>query len=42
MDITQAFYDSPASEYDKLFQDWKAAGKEQTAMPDGIFSDSGL
>lgn len=42
MDITQTFYDSLASEYDKLFQDWKAAAKEQAAMLDRIFQAQGF
>ena len=42
MDITQTFYDSMASEYDKLFMDWNAATHEQAVILDRIFRDSGF
>lgn len=42
MNITQTFYDNLASQYDKLFQDWQAATREQAAILDGIFWDNGF
>ena len=42
MDITQTFYDSMASEYDKLFEDWNAATHEQAVILDRIFRDNGF
>lgn len=42
MDITQTFYDSLASAYDKLFLDWNAATHEQAAILDRIFRDNGF
>ncbi|MBO5936929.1 MAG: class I SAM-dependent methyltransferase [Clostridia bacterium] len=41
MSITQKFYDSIASHYDKLFLDWNAAGKEQAMLLQEIFQKSG-
>ena len=41
MDIIQTFYDNLASQYDKLFQDWDAAVKEQSLLLDKIFKDNG-
>jgi len=32
MDITQSFYNSMASQYDKLFLDWQVATQEQAAI----------
>ena len=42
MNITQAFYDNMAAQYDKLFLDWDAAAQEQAVILDKIFSDSGF
>ena len=42
MDITQTFYDSLASQYDKLFMDWNAATQEQAVILDRIFRDNGF
>ena len=42
MDITQTFYDSLASQYDKLFEDWNAAAHEQAVILDRIFRDYGF
>ena len=42
MDITQAFYDNMAAQYDKLFLDWHAAAQEQAALLDTIFPDNGF
>ena len=42
MDITQTFYDSLASAYDKLFMDWTAATHEQAVILDRIFRGNGF
>ena len=42
MDITQRFYDSLASQYDKLFLDWKATTREQAMILDRIFRNNGF
>ena len=42
MDITQTFYDSMASQYDKLFLDWQATTHEQAVILDGIFRQNGF
>ena len=42
MDITQSFYDSMASQYDKLFLDWEATTHDQAQILEGIISDHGL
>ena len=42
MDITQTFYDSLASQYDKLFMDWNATTHEQAVILDRIFRDNGF
>ena len=42
MDITQTFYDSLASQYDKLFFDWQATTKEQAVLLDGLFRAEGF
>ena len=42
MDITQTFYDSLASQYDKLFADWNETTHEQAAILDRIFRDNGF
>ena len=34
MSIIQTFYDSLATQYDKLFLDWQSTIKEQHAYPD--------
>lgn len=41
MEITQTFYDSMASQYDKLFQDWEATTREQAVLLDQLFRDNG-
>ena len=42
MDITQTFYNSLASQYDKLFFDWQATTKEQAVILDRLFAKSGF
>lgn len=42
MNITQTFYDSLASQYDKLFLDWQAATMEQAQILDSIFRKNGF
>lgn len=42
MDITQTFYDSMASQYDKLFLDWTATTHEQALILNKIFLDNGF
>lgn len=42
MSITQKFYDSMASHYDKLFLDWKASTKEQAVLIQSIFQKFGF
>ncbi len=42
MNITQAFYDRMASQYDKLFLDWNAATQEQAVILNRIFSHNGF
>ena len=39
MSITQKFYDSMASHYDKLFLDWKATTGEQAILFQRIFQN---
>ncbi|MBR5156232.1 MAG: class I SAM-dependent methyltransferase [Clostridia bacterium] len=41
MDIIQTFYDNLASQYDKLFLDWRAATKEQALILDKLFKANG-
>ncbi|MBR4473684.1 MAG: class I SAM-dependent methyltransferase [Oscillospiraceae bacterium] len=41
MDITQTFYNSLASQYDKLFLDWQGATHEQATILNRILIDSG-
>jgi hypothetical protein len=41
MDITQDFYNNMASQYDKLFQDWQSATREQAVILNRIFNDNG-
>ena len=38
MDITQTFYDSLASQYDKLFLDWDSATRDQAVILNKIFN----
>lgn len=42
MDITQTFYDSMATQYDKLFFDWNATTHEQAVILDRIFRSNGF
>lgn len=42
MDITQVFYDSMATQYDKLFLDWQAATREQAEILKMLFEDNGF
>ena len=42
MNIIQTFYDKLASEYDKLFSDWKAATDEQAEILKRIFEKHGF
>lgn len=42
MDITQTFYDSLASQYDKLFLDWQSTTHEQAAILDKFFRANGF
>ena len=42
MNITQTFYNTMASQYDKLFLDWQAAVREQAVILDQIFADHGF
>ena len=42
MDIVQTFYDNMASQYDKLFSDWRASTVEQAEILDRIFAGAGF
>lgn len=42
MDIIQTFYDSLATQYDKLFLDWQATTREQALILDKIFRENGF
>jgi SAM-dependent methyltransferase len=42
MSITQTFYDNLASHYDKLFQNWQAATREQAVILEKLFTDKGF
>lgn len=42
MDIVQTFYNSLASQYDKLFLDWNATTHEQAVILERIFRDNGF
>lgn len=42
MSITQAFYNNLATQYDKLFLDWKTTTKEQAELLDHIFKNYGF
>ena len=41
-DVTQTFYDSMASQYDKFYQDWNTTAKEEAVFLDGIFRKRGF
>lgn len=41
-DMIQTFYDSMASDYDKLFQDWQASMTTHAAFLDGAFAAAGF
>ena len=42
MNITQTFYDHLASQYDKLFLNWRDAVREQAVILDRIFRENGF
>ena len=42
MNIVQIFYDEMAASYDKLFQDWQAATREQAVILDRVFRLQGF
>ena len=42
MGIIQTFYDSMASQYDKLFQDWEATTREQAVILNALFEAYGF
>ena len=42
MDIIQSFYDSLASQYDKLFLDWQSTTREQAAILHRLFQENGF
>lgn len=42
MNITQKFYDNLASQYDKLFLDWKATTHEQALILNKLFRENGF
>lgn len=42
MSIIQNFYDSLASQYDKLFLDWQSATQEQAVILDRLFIENGF
>ena len=42
MNIIQTFYDDMATQYDKLFSDWKATTREQAVILDRIFTGCGF
>lgn len=42
MDIIQTFYDSLATQYDKLFLDWHSTTREQAGILDKLFRESGF
>ena len=41
-DVTQTFYDSMASQYDKFYLDWQATTREEAAFLDEIFRKNGF
>lgn len=42
MNITQTFYDSMATQYDKLFQNWEATTREQAELISRLFAANGF
>jgi 2-polyprenyl-3-methyl-5-hydroxy-6-metoxy-1,4-benzoquinol methylase len=42
MSITQIFYNNLATQYDKLFLDWKATTREQAEILHKIFESNGF
>ena len=42
MNITQTFYDSLASQYDKLFFDWQSTTHEQALILNKLFQENGF
>lgn len=42
MNITQTFYDNLATQYDKLFQDWRATTHEQALILNKLFKAEGF
>ena len=40
--VAQTFYDSIASQYDKFYQDWQAATREEARFLDGLFREYGF
>ncbi len=40
--VTQTFYDSMASQYDKFYLDWQAASHEEAAFLDRVFREYGF
>ena len=42
MDIIQTFYDSLASQYDKLFLDWQSTTQEQAVILSKLFQENGF
>lgn len=42
MNMTQTFYDSMATHYDKLFQDWQATTREQAVVLDRLIREQGM
>jgi len=42
MNITQFFYDSLASQYEKLFLDWQTTTQEQAVILDKLFNENGF
>jgi len=42
VDITQTFYDSLASQYDKLFLDWQSTTREQAMILESLFRENGF
>ena len=42
MDIIQTFYDSMASQYDKLFHNWQATTAEQAVILEKLFVSRGF
>ena len=42
MSIIQTFYDGMATQYDRLFEDWQAATREQAVLLDKLLRDRGF